>query len=108
TGDTIWTATVGNAISSSPAVTGGVVYVGSWDHNLYAFDAMTGQKLWSAATGAKIQSSPAVANGLVYVGSDDKRLWAFDRATGATVWKSSVKGAYVVGSPTVCDRLVVV
>jgi hypothetical protein len=29
--------TTGNHVSSSPAVWNGVVYVGSWDHNVYAF-----------------------------------------------------------------------
>ena len=34
-----WTATTGAAVHSSPAVVNGVVYVGSADGNLYAFDA---------------------------------------------------------------------
>jgi hypothetical protein len=33
----LWSATTGGAISSSPAVANGVVYVGSTDHKLYAF-----------------------------------------------------------------------
>src|SRR5690349_16595963 len=53
-----WTYTTGGAIESSPAVAGGVVYVGSHDNNLYAFDAKTGKKLWSYVTGNPIYSSP--------------------------------------------------
>jgi outer membrane protein assembly factor BamB len=55
----LWTATTGGTIDSSPAVTGGVVYVGSSDGNLYAFDAAgnmncsgapkTCAPLWTAA-----------------------------------------------------------
>jgi eukaryotic-like serine/threonine-protein kinase len=37
TGTSLWKYTTGNFVRSSPAVAGGVVYVGSWDHNLYAF-----------------------------------------------------------------------
>jgi outer membrane protein assembly factor BamB len=33
----LWTASTGGAIWSSPAVANGVVYVGSLDHKLYAF-----------------------------------------------------------------------
>ena len=33
-----WTSTTGAAIESSPVVVGGVVYVGSNDHSLYAFN----------------------------------------------------------------------
>ena len=34
----LWTANTGDAILSSPAVVGGVVYVGSDDGKLYAFE----------------------------------------------------------------------
>jgi len=55
-------------------VANGIVYVGSADNKLYAFDAscrQACQPLWSYATGGGISSSPAAANGLVYVGSHD-------------------------------------
>jgi outer membrane protein assembly factor BamB len=55
---------------SSPAVANGVVYVGSDDGTLYAFDAAGGTNcggapkicfpLWSATTGGPVFSSPAV------------------------------------------------
>ncbi len=70
-------------IMSSPTVANGVVYIGSMDHNLYAFRADGCGKeacppLWSASSGALIaSSSPAVANGVVYIGSTDGKLYAF-------------------------------
>jgi eukaryotic-like serine/threonine-protein kinase len=64
-----WTATRGSAVDSSPAVANGVVYVGSTDGNLYAFNASTGATKWTATAGGVIESSPAVANEVVYVGS---------------------------------------
>jgi len=73
-----WTAQTGSKIPSSPAVANGVVYVGSQDGKLYAFDATTGATLWrTAKTGDVINSSPAVANGVVYIGSNDGKLYAF-------------------------------
>jgi eukaryotic-like serine/threonine-protein kinase len=65
------------AISSSPAVVNGVVYIGSWDGNVYALDARTGTKLWNYPTGNPILSSPAVVNGVVYIGSTDSNMYAF-------------------------------
>jgi hypothetical protein len=81
----------GGPIVSSPAVVNGVVYVGSEDGKLYAFDAAgttscsTGtpricMPLWSGATGGAINSSPALAYGNVYIGSRDGKLYAFDAA----------------------------
>ncbi len=76
---------------SSPAVANGVVYFGSSDDSLYAFDAAghtncsgTPPKsctpLWSATTGGSLSlSSPAVANGVVYIGSADDNLYAYSR-----------------------------
>jgi outer membrane protein assembly factor BamB len=65
----------GNELSS-PAVAEGIVYVNSFDYNLYAFNASTGEKI---ANFTIIQpdidfltrsSSPAVAYNTVYVGID--------------------------------------
>jgi outer membrane protein assembly factor BamB len=71
-----WSTTTGNSFSS-PAVANGVVYVGSFDHKVYALDASTGAVDWSTTTGNAVFSSPAVANGVVYVGSFDQKVYAF-------------------------------
>jgi len=81
------TGTTGGLMLSSPTVANGLVYVGSQDSKVYAFDAAgttgcagatkTCTPLWSATTGGAVLSSPTVANGVVYVGSDDGKLHAF-------------------------------
>jgi outer membrane protein assembly factor BamB len=59
-------------------VANGVVYIGSYDHRLHAFDAISGEQKWaSAPTGDAILSSPMIANGIVYVGSEDHKFYAF-------------------------------
>jgi outer membrane protein assembly factor BamB len=65
TGKIIWSAPVASGITSSPAVANGVVYVGSDDGTLYAFNAKTGAEL-AAVAGVAGQSSPTVANGMVF------------------------------------------
>ena len=84
----LWTASTGDSIESSPAVANGVVYVGSWDGKLYAFPASgcgypSCSPLWTASTGNLIDSSPAVANGVVYVNSRDDKLYAFHLPSAA-------------------------
>jgi outer membrane protein assembly factor BamB len=64
-------------VISSPAVKNEVVYVSSYDGNVYALNARTGTLLWSYKTRSFVESSPAVANGVVYVGSDDFKVYAF-------------------------------
>lgn len=76
----VWKYTTGNSIASSPAISNGVVYIGSDDKNLYAFNSTNGDKLWNYSIGGivpggsippTVASSPAVANGIVYIGSLD-------------------------------------
>jgi outer membrane protein assembly factor BamB len=126
----LWTGPTGGAVLSSPAFAdfGGsqqVVYVGSDDHKLYAFDAggrdnCSGEPTvcgpqWSGSTGGAVESSPAVANGIVYVGSRDVKLYAFDaegtlNCTGRTctpLWTTAT-GDYVDSSPAVGDGVIYV
>ena len=103
--DRDWSFATGGGVTSSPAVAGGVAYIGSNDHNVYALNAATGAKIWSSTTGAPIESSPAVAGGVVYVGSDDGKVYAFSADGGAQLW-SFTTGGRVQSSPAVADGVV--
>jgi eukaryotic-like serine/threonine-protein kinase len=115
----LWNFATGSYISSSPVVAGGMVYVGSEDRNLYAFDAMCRkncQPLWSFASGMPegylggITSSPAVAGGMVYVGSRDKKLYAFDamcRKNCQPLWSFTTESD-ITSSPAVAGGMVYV
>ena len=100
----VWTAATGQLIYSSPAVADGVVYVGSNDHQFYAFDAATGKQKWVTITGDQIDSAPAVANGVVYIGSNDGNLYAFNAASGQLKWTAPASGG--VSSPVVVNGMV--
>src|SRR5207245_6776433 len=88
-GASVWTATTGGAISSSPTVAGSAVYVGSVDRKLYAFNAGTGAQLWSSPTPGPVASSPAYVGGTLYAGSDD-----------ATYAQTVVASGGLFGEPT--------
>ncbi len=90
---------------SSPAIASGIVYVGSKDGYLYAFDAKSGTQLWRASTGASILSSPAVVNNIVYIGSD--RFYAFNAKSGSLLWKTHMSGGFI-SSPAVVNNVVYV
>src|SRR5262249_29288725 len=94
----VWTAATGGTVFSTPAVANGVVYVGSEDQNLYAFDAATGAPLWSGATGGVIDASPAVGRGLVFIGSFDGGVYAFD-ANGCGSSVCPAVWGYATGGP---------
>src|SRR2546427_2818133 len=102
-----WSTSTAAYINSSPAVANGIVYIGSNDKIMYAFDAKTGKILWVHDANDGVGSSPAVANGIVYVGSDDDNLYAFNARTGVTVWIYTTGGP-VWSSPVVANGVVYV
>ena len=85
-GRTIWKKPI--ASESSPLVVGGLVYVGSWDHRLYALGLGTGKIVWSVLLDGEVDSSAAFANGTVYVGDQSGTLTALNARTGAIRWKA--------------------
>jgi len=87
-----WRFALEDEIRSSPAVHGGTVYVGAYDHNLYALTADTGEFLWKYATDGGIASSPCVYEGMVFVGSTDKVLYAVDASDGRIRWTCPTGG----------------
>jgi outer membrane protein assembly factor BamB len=103
----MWEYVTGAEGQSSPAVAGGVVFVGLGDGNVYALNATTGALVWKYATGGFVFSSPAVANGVVYVGSFDRNLYALNASTGALVWKY-MTGSWVSSSPAVAGDIIYV
>ncbi|WP_250279868.1 serine/threonine-protein kinase [Frankia sp. Cppng1_Ct_nod] len=100
-----WVFTTGAEVYSSPAVAGGVVYIGSNDAHLYAVDAVTGRERWRYRTGGAVTSSPAVAGGQVYVGCNDSHVHAVDAGTGQARWTFRT-GAVMHSSPAVAGGVV--
>jgi outer membrane protein assembly factor BamB len=89
-----WTFSTNGAIYSSPAVAGGVVYIGSADGNLYAVEAAGGKLRWKFDAHGRVSSSPAVVDGVVYVVSLDGNLYAVDAATGKQCWAFATEGEH--------------
>ena len=82
-----WNYTTGNPVRSGISIADGVVYVGSTDFKVYAFNASNGSKLWERGLPSDIATTPAITNGTVYVGLDSSpNLYALNATTGADVW----------------------
>src|SRR5262245_24817857 len=52
-----WRTQTGDAVRSSPAVTGRRIYVGSGDGHLYALDRATGSVVWRFDAGGAVDAS---------------------------------------------------
>jgi outer membrane protein assembly factor BamB len=87
-----WKFHTGGRVISSPAVVGGVAYVGSTDCNLYAIDVASGAQKWKFETKGWVVSSPAVGAGVVYSLSYDGNFYAVDAISGQLKWKFATGG----------------
>ena len=87
-----WKFKTGAKVVSSPAVSGGTVYVGSADRIVYALNAADGAVRWQYKTAGAVNSSPAVAADTVFVASADGNLYALGASDGKLRWKFASAG----------------
>lgn len=90
----------------SPAISGGVSYVGSSDgYFINAVELHTGRERWRASMPSRIISSPAVTGDTLYAGCGDGQVFALDAQTGRELWKYRT-GDGVYSSPSAADGTV--
>jgi polyvinyl alcohol dehydrogenase (cytochrome) len=112
-----WTFPTGDAVTATPTVVAGTVYVGSWDGWFYALALRTGKLRWKFALDPQpaIEPQPGkvprpftsdggmVTSSAWFQPGDDDRpdlvifgggytLYALDARTGALVWKHAYTG----------------
>jgi outer membrane protein assembly factor BamB len=104
TGAFLWRYESAQDFPASPAVSNGVVYVGSVTGTMFALNAATSAKLWTANLPSPLFASATVVNGVVYVAASDT-VYALSAATGSVLW-SYTTGAAVDASPSVVGGVV--
>ena len=86
-----WKFHTNGMVIGSAAVSGGLVYVGSTDGNMYAVDAESGNQKWKFDVKSRVVSSPAVS-GVVYFAAYDGNFYAVGSADGQVKWKFKTGG----------------
>jgi outer membrane protein assembly factor BamB len=89
----------GMTVWSSPALgaVGGraVLFAGSYDHSLHAFDAASGEPLWKFTTGGGVYGAPVLWDGhgqpRVFLASSDRVVYALDAGDGRRLWSHGVE-----------------
>lgn len=108
--DELWidAETASDRIVAKPLQEGDVVYVGTADSLLVAFDVETGDELWRFEAENSIWAQPTLSDdGMLYVASLDRHLYALDAESGDVIWKTFLTGA-LSGKPIIADGLVLV
>lgn len=103
----LWSYRAGETVESTPAISGGVVYVSSGDGELLALDLASGAVKWKYKAGDNLfgESSPAVADSVVYVGDLGGILHAVNVTDGKALWTFKTTSE-IKSSPTVAEGVV--
>lgn len=83
-------------ITGSPVVSNGIVYVGTVQGTLVAFNASTGSIVWTFNANGPIYGSPTIHNGIAYFGTVDSPgggvignyAYALNATDGSLIWKN--------------------
>jgi len=88
TGRIRWQRTIGPS-ESSPLVADGMVIVGDWSHDIYAFTAASGNLRWHFKAGGLVKGAISQSGNRVYFGAYDTHVYALDLHTGKQIWRAS-------------------
>jgi eukaryotic-like serine/threonine-protein kinase len=99
---TIWKFQCEDEIRGSPSIYNDMIFIGSYDKNLYALNASNGQLLWKFAAEGGIVGQPLSTENSVYFGSEDHRLFAISTRTGKLSWAYET-GAPIRSSPRIAE-----
>ncbi|HEY7974420.1 MAG TPA: serine/threonine-protein kinase, partial [Ktedonobacterales bacterium] len=83
----LWSFETEEEIRATPCIGPDLVYIGSYDNNLYALDKATGALRWKFPTDGGICSRPILWRDLVIFGSEDFNVYALNAQSGAEVWR---------------------
>lgn len=83
----VWNFHTPRAVTGSPVLVDGHVYLGDWGGTVYRVNATTGAQEWNRSLGhGFLASTPLVAEGRVFIGTGNGELAALDAANGSVLW----------------------
>jgi outer membrane protein assembly factor BamB len=97
-----WKFECEDEIRGTPTITGGSLYVGAYDNNLYSINAASGDFIWKFAADGGIVSKPATYEGNIYFGSEDQRLYCINMRSGKELWSYYSNGP-IRSSPLIAE-----
>jgi len=98
----VWEFECEDEIRGTPTLSDGAIYIGCYDHNLYALKSDRGEFIWKYPTEAGVVSKPTLYENNIIFGSEDFLLYAVHVRSGRTSWTYETNGA-VRSSPHLAE-----
>ena len=88
------------------------MFIGSYDHNVYAVDVRTGEEAWRFTAGAPVFAAPALGHirgkPALFAPAADRTVYALDAATGEKIWSHETREWTFTSIPSVMTSPTVV
>ncbi len=109
TGSELWSYELNKHVLSTPAVTGGLVFIADIGRTVHCVDAATGKGVWTEA-GPKgdFWSSPLVADGKLYIGTRKGDFWIMSASREKKILATMDLGAGISGTATAANGVLYV
>lgn len=98
----IWDFKCEDEVRGSPTYHNNTIYIGCYDHNLYALSSGDGKFLWKYPTEGGIVSKPSIYENNLLFGSEDHRLHSIFQNSGKVNWTYFTDGP-IRSSPHVAE-----
>ncbi len=82
----LWVFKCEDEIRNQPLPVGKKIYVGVYDHNLYALSRDDGKFVWKFAAEGGFAASPVSDGNNIYIGSEDSKFYALNAENGKPAW----------------------
>jgi outer membrane protein assembly factor BamB len=110
--DRIWSTKIGGSSSRlrlglSPSSDGTIVYAGSFDGSILAFDVREGERVWQKRTDYSLSAGPSYQDNVLAFGTTDGDLVLFSSTNGDELWRKNI-GSEILASPVMQNNIVVV
>ena len=86
TGERLWTASTGVAVSGGPGVGDGLVMIGTSDGEVLALGSEDGERVWRARLSSEVLAPPLAADGIAVVRTGDGKLFGLSSDDGTRLW----------------------
>lgn len=91
---------------NTPAASGGMLFVSSWDGSVQAIKIKGVIPQWKTDIQDPVTTAPTVSGGKVFVGTARGGVAALDAKSGSILWKFDTQGGSVSACPVCADGLV--
>lgn len=98
----VWEFKCEDEIRGSANYQNGIIFIGSYDHNVYALDSSSGDFIWKYAANGGVVSKPAIHENKLFFGSVDQYVHTISIRNGKRVWIQSTDGA-IYSSPAIAE-----